>query len=62
MLPETQFSLGTSAADTTTRFIYDNTTGGLFFDADGTGTTEQVQVATLLTELALTNTSIYLLS
>jgi hypothetical protein len=62
VLPETQFSLGTSAADTTTRFIYDNTTGGLFFDADGTGTTEQVQVATLSTELALTNTSIYLLS
>ncbi|NEQ25641.1 MAG: calcium-binding protein [Microcoleus sp. SIO2G3] len=62
VLPENQFSLGTSATDTTTRFIYDNTTGSLFFDADGTGTTEQVQVVSLSTGLALTNTSVYVLS
>lgn len=54
-----QFTIGTGAADSSDRFIYNSTTGGLFFDADGTGAIEQVQIATLSTGLAMTNTNIF---
>lgn len=54
-----QFTIGTAAADSRDRFIYNNDTGALFFDADGTGTTAQVQIATLSTGLAMTNANIY---
>ena len=53
-----QFVLGSSAVDASDRFIYDQNTGALFFDEDGTGTSEQVQFATLSTGLALTNADI----
>jgi Ca2+-binding RTX toxin-like protein len=56
-----QFHIGVSAADGSDRVIYNRTTGGLFFDADGTGATAQVQIATLSTGLAMTNTDIYVL-
>jgi pimeloyl-ACP methyl ester carboxylesterase len=62
VLPDTLFSIGTGATDTNTRFIYDNTTGNLFFDVDGTGTNEQVQIANLSPGLALTNANIYIFS
>jgi len=32
-----QFKLGTAAGDTSDRFIYDKSTGTLFFDSDGIG-------------------------
>lgn len=49
------FRIGASAADATDRFIYNNTTGDLFFDQDGLGGIAQVRVASLSTNLALTN-------
>jgi Ca2+-binding RTX toxin-like protein len=49
-----QFVLGTAALDSNDRFIYDGTTGALYYDVDGSGTTAQVQIATLSTGLALT--------
>ena len=55
-----QFTIGTGAADSSDRFIYNSTTGGLFFDADGIGDAfEQVQIATLSTALAMTNANIF---
>ncbi len=53
-----QFIIGTAATTSSQRFIYNNTTGGLFFDADGTGVSARVQFATLSTGLALTNADI----
>ncbi|MBL1210079.1 hypothetical protein [Geminocystis sp. GBBB08] len=41
------------------RFIYNSSTGGLFFDSDGNGIIGAVQIATLSTGLTLTNTSIF---
>jgi Ca2+-binding RTX toxin-like protein len=52
-LDSNQFTLGSSASDSSDRLIYDNSTGGLFFDADGIGTQKQVQFATLSGGLAL---------
>ena len=53
-----QFALGSAAADANQRFIYDQTTGSLSFDADGIGVTAQVQIATLSIGLAMTNANI----
>jgi Ca2+-binding RTX toxin-like protein len=47
VLGATQFVLGTTALDANDRFIYNRTTGALFFDLDGNGATAQVQIATL---------------
>ena len=47
VLEESQFVLGTEALDSDDRFIYDPTTGNLFFDPDGTGDTPQQLIATL---------------
>ena len=56
-----QFILGSAARDASDRFIYNQNTGALFFDADGTGATEQVQFATLSTDLAMTNADIFVI-
>lgn len=42
-----QFVLGTKALDSEDRFIYDQTTGNLFFDIDGAGGSDQILLATL---------------
>ena len=57
-----QFTIGTGATDASDRFIYNKTSGALFFDADGTGTTEQIQLATLSTGLAMTNADIFVIA
>jgi Ca2+-binding RTX toxin-like protein len=54
-----QFTLGTAATDANTRFIYNSTSGALFFDADGVGAIAQVQVATFSTGLAMTNADFF---
>ncbi len=41
------FFVGAGAGDASDRIIYDNTTGNVFYDADGTGGTTQVQIAHL---------------
>ncbi|MBD1804070.1 calcium-binding protein [Microcoleus sp. FACHB-SPT15] len=43
VIRETQFTVGEAALDESDRFIYNSTTGGLFFDADGTGISEVIQ-------------------
>ena len=60
-ITDEQFVLGTAAADERDRFIYNQNTGALFFDSDGTGATEQVQLASLSPGLAMTNTDIFVI-
>jgi Ca2+-binding RTX toxin-like protein len=50
-----QFTIGTSATTTAQRFIYDNVTGALFFDQDGSASAfTQVKFAQLSAGLSLT--------
>ncbi|MBD2677680.1 MULTISPECIES: calcium-binding protein [Nostoc] len=56
VLKTSQLRIGASATTSTQRFIYNSTTGGLFFDQDGSaGAFAQVQFAQLSTGLPLTN-------
>jgi Ca2+-binding RTX toxin-like protein len=48
VLSATAFVLGAAAADSDDRIIYDNASGGLYYDADGVGGSGQVQLATLV--------------
>ena len=48
------FSIGAVAADAEDRILYNNGSGALLYDADGTGAAAAVQFATLGTGLALT--------
>ncbi|NEP63367.1 MAG: calcium-binding protein, partial [Symploca sp. SIO2G7] len=52
------FVLGASAIDANDRFMYDQSTGSLFFDADGSGNQAAVQVATLGNSANLTHSDI----
>ena len=52
------FTIGSAATGDRDRFIYNQTTGGLFFDA-GIGAASQVQFAQLSTGLAMTNLDIF---
>jgi Ca2+-binding RTX toxin-like protein len=54
-----QFVIGSAAVDASDRFIYNQKTGALFFDSDGTGEIEQVQFAKLATGLAMTNAKFF---
>ena len=56
-----QFVLGSSATNSSQRFIYDRSNGGLYFDADGNGATAKIQIASLSTGLSLTNNDIYVI-
>ncbi len=58
VLATTRFHLGSSATTTTHRFIYNQSTGALFFDVDGLGGTGQVQIASLTTKPGLVATDI----
>jgi len=53
------FTIGSAATKASDRFIYDDTTGALFFDPDGTGALAQVQFAQLSGGVALTNSDIF---
>jgi serralysin len=46
--------IGAFATTAQQRIIYNSATGGLFYDADGTGASAQVQFAQLKAGLALT--------
>lgn len=48
------FVIGATAKDREDRIIYDKATGALYYDADGTGSTAQVKIATLSKNLKLT--------
>lgn len=57
-----QFAIGATATKTSDRFIYNQDTGALFFDPDGTGAAEQVPLAGLSTGLAMTNANILVIA
>ncbi|MDB9371963.1 calcium-binding protein [Nodularia sphaerocarpa] len=57
-LAETQFVLGSTAQNGSHRFIYNQLTGALFFDADGTGSSTQVQIATLSNKAVINSQNI----
>ncbi|MBE8965131.1 calcium-binding protein [Nostocales cyanobacterium LEGE 12452] len=52
------FRLGTNATIAGDRFIYDQTTGNLFFDKDGVGSAAQIQIAQFSNQVALTSANI----
>ncbi|MBJ6125906.1 hypothetical protein JAO75_10875, partial [Microvirga sp. BT325] len=52
-LKSTAFTTGAAATSSSHRIVYDKATGGLFYDADGTGSIAQVQFAKLSAGLAL---------
>ncbi len=54
-----QLTIGSAATNGSDRFIYNDATGALFFDPDGTGALGQIQFAQLSTGLALTNSDIF---
>jgi Ca2+-binding RTX toxin-like protein len=54
-----QFLIGTAATTASHRFIYNSTSGTLFFDRDGAGGVGAVQFATLSAGLALTHEDIF---
>ncbi|MFN6453531.1 MAG: beta strand repeat-containing protein [Nostoc sp. EfeVER01] len=57
------FRLGTTAIAASDRFMYDQTTGNLFFDADGTGKTAQVlQIAQFSNQVALSSANITIIA
>jgi Ca2+-binding RTX toxin-like protein len=51
------FFKGTVAHDASDRIIYNNATGALFYDSDGTGAAAAIQIAKLAAGLSLTHTS-----
>ena len=53
-LDASAFVRGSAAADAGDRFIYNSSTGALYYDPDGLGGTGQQQIATLSTGLSLT--------
>jgi Ca2+-binding RTX toxin-like protein len=56
-LQATAFTIGAAASTAQHRIIYNQATGALFYDADGTGAGAQVQFAKLSAGLALTTAS-----
>jgi Ca2+-binding RTX toxin-like protein len=54
-LAGSQFVIGPVASDANHRIIYDDATGNLFYDSDGTGASAAIQFAQVSAGLALTN-------
>jgi serralysin len=59
VITKAQFYQGSAAHDSSDRLIYNSSNGQLYFDLDGTGLTTKILIATLSTELAITNTDIF---
>ncbi|HEY9628940.1 MAG TPA: cadherin domain-containing protein [Coleofasciculaceae cyanobacterium] len=57
-----QFQLGDSAQSASDRFIYQKSTGVLFFDADGVGGKAQAQIAQITNRATLTRADIFVIS
>jgi serralysin len=54
-LAGSQFVIGPAASDANHRIIYDDLTGAVYYDSDGTGATAAIQFAAVSTGLALAN-------
>jgi len=59
-LTEAQFKIGAAASESSHRIIYNETTGGLFYDADGSGKGAAVQIALLGVNTDLTHDDIFI--
>jgi predicted extracellular nuclease len=55
------FVKGTEAQDAEDRIVFNHKTGGLYYDRDGTGSKEQVKIATLQKHLGLTHGDFYVI-
>ncbi len=55
-----QLTYGSSASDSSDRFIYNQNNGQLFFDPDGTGSTNQSLIATFTNTPRLVNNDIFI--
>jgi Ca2+-binding RTX toxin-like protein len=60
VLEQAAFYVGSAAHDNSDRIIYDQTSGAVYYDADGTGTAAAVQFATLGTGLAVTHLDFFI--
>jgi len=60
-LKKDMFTIGAEAADANDRVIYDNKTGKLFYDADGTGGAGQILVAQLSRGLKMTEKDFFVI-
>jgi len=54
------FVAGTKAKDAGDRIVYDQKSGALYYDPDGTGSGAQVKIATIFTKAALTYKDFYI--
>lgn len=61
VIAATKFYIGAKAHLATDRMIYNQVTGALYYDADGTGASQQVLVATLTTHPAITKADIVII-
>lgn len=61
VLSASKFEIGSAATSADTRFIYDQTEGRLFFDADGSAGGEQKLLASLSNRAALSNSQIFII-
>lgn len=61
-LPQSRFVLGTEAADANDRIIYDQSSGNLFYDRDGTGAAGQTLIANLGVGTVLSNDDFLIIS
>ncbi|MBD2461979.1 calcium-binding protein [Oscillatoria sp. FACHB-1407] len=59
VLKAEQFCIGASAKDSSDRFIYNKSTGAVYFDSDGIGGLAQIQLAQLSKGLAMTHQNFY---
>jgi Ca2+-binding RTX toxin-like protein len=60
-IKKAEFALGSKAADGSDHVIYNKKTGALFYDADGTGSQAQVQIATLSKNLKMTHKDFFVI-
>lgn len=60
-LPDAAFALGTAAADASDRVVYDNVSGALWYDPDGSGAKPATQFAVLIGAPTLTASDILII-
>lgn len=59
VLKSKEFKVGTHATEADQRIVYDDSSGAIYYDADGNGGGAQVQFASVSTGLALSNTDFF---